>query len=85
MSEGLLEGDFGAEEVGGPLGEDAEVVLLEDLGGGGEGVSFCLLMGEGMGGGLLWEVGRGGERRDVVLLTDFAILEEEWWRRLCKL
>ena len=32
VSEGFLEGDFGTEEVGGPVGEDAEVVLLEDLG-----------------------------------------------------
>lgn len=29
--EGFLEGDFGAEEVGGPLGEDAAVVLGYDL------------------------------------------------------
>ena len=34
--EGFLEGDFGAEEVGGPLGEDAAVVLGYDLFCGGD-------------------------------------------------
>lgn len=59
-----MEGDFGAEEVGGPVGEDAEVVFLEDLGGEGRGggVSFvCLfvcLTGEEWG---VVVCGRGGE------------------------
>ncbi len=34
MGEGRGEGDGGAEEVGGPVGEDAGVVFLEDLGEG---------------------------------------------------
>lgn len=57
--EGLLEGDFGAEEVGGPVGEDAEVVLLEYLRRRRGGVRF--VGRERKGGGLyFWEVGRGG-------------------------
>ncbi len=43
MGEGRGEGDGGAEEVGGPVGEDAGVVFLEDLWGGG--------LGGGEGGG----------------------------------
>lgn len=63
--EGFLEGDFGAQEVGGPLGEDAAVVLGYDL-----------FVGEGL---LLGWLGRGGlmiRGREGWYLTDLAIVGE---------
>lgn len=72
--EGLLEGDFGAEEVGGPVGEDAEVVLLEYLRRRRGDVRF--VGRERKGGGFVF-LGGGEGREWFCLLTDLAIVEEE--------
>ena len=67
--DGFLEGDFGAEEVDGPLGEDALVVFVDDLGGLGWCVS-CGELGIELICGITYRLGHCWEERMEEIFTN---------------